>query len=424
METLKETQAKIAKQLKFNISRRRDSDEMTRGIAQSDKVVESALGSEKVSEIVANLVESVDLKGSKFELVSSGNTNFSLRNLFEAMVDLEESGKLREAGAESAYGALLRLGVTNIIAKAWNLVPMVWSKILMTHPTTGLYGVYGSTFRPTMAGFVGAGQEFPEVSVDPMGNIVPNVKWGSILAFQSEAVDDDMTGELSTKAAETGEDIAALQELAFATFLQDAGALTEANLTITPTTYTDPDGTTGVYTSSNAKGRQNRPSSYGKIGMNTIKFGVKRLKLIQQPNGRKINIIPDTLVYHPDDFQDVEVLLKSPVWPGSSNQNSSTPGDSTGAVGANNPLSAYGLTPYECRYLTGGGTNGGSWLIGKRQSRSLIYQSRDGLQTLQESPNAGKSFDLDLNRWRNRMRGNWAWILGGARYWFKGNDGL
>lgn len=438
-ESLKETQAKIKRQIEYNISRRHqpgNDEAMTRAIGNSDHMLKKTIGIDQAAASVAKIVESANLqvstrgKGSdsSFDLLGdSENTQVSLKNLWEACCESEEKGQLKEANAESVYAALLRLGVTNLVAKAFGLVPVIWNKVLFVNQVSGLFGVYGSTFRPNMPKFLGAGEEFPELNVQPMGTILENVKWGSMLSFQNEAVDDDMTGELTTKASEAGEDMAILQELAFAAFLQDIGStgLTEGDLTVTTPTYTDPDGTTGVYASTG--NRQNRPSSFGRISVNTIQFAMQTLKLMKQPNGRKILVVPDSLVYHPCDWQIVQVLFGSDYWPASYYTADSTApqgGTVSSAPNAINPIKGYGLNPMECRFLNfNTSTNGGAWFIGKAKSRSLIYQQRDGLQTLQESPSAGKSFDLDLSRWRNRMRGNWGWVLGGARFWFEGNSG-
>ena len=420
---LTESQKKIAAQIEARMvqssKRVRESDEMTRGIAYQDRLLIKNLGAGKAAEIVTRMTESIPLSNSRYDVTYGGETEFSFKNLREALCDLEEGGHLKEAGAESTYGALLRLGVTNIIANAFKLVPLVWDKVVMTTTSNGLYGVYGSTFRPGLPKLVGAGQEFPETSVDPMGDILPNQKWGVTLAFQNEALEDDQTGELAIKSSEVGENMAIWQELSFAAYLSDT-ALTEADLTITPGTYTDPDGTTGVYATTG--NRKNAPSAIGTINQNTLRVARATLKKMRQPNGMKVLVNPNTLVYHPDDEQTVEMILKSPNWNFASNTND-TAGTSTvmGAPGGMNPLQGK-YTPVECRYLTTNGTNG-AWFLGQSKSRSLLFQNRDGLQTLQESPASGKSFDMDLSRWRNRQRGAWAWLLGGARFWYRGSTG-
>jgi hypothetical protein len=322
------------------------------------------------------------------------------------------------------FGGLLRLGVTNLIAKAFQMAPLVWDKVLMVAPVKGLFGVYGATFRPGLPDEVGAGEEFPESAVTPMDDIRKVKKWGSTFQIQNELLEDDQTGEMTTKVSETGENMRLYQELSFAAYLSNT-PLTEGALTITPPVYTDPDGSTGVYsavTTGVQRYRQNRPAAFGMIGMNTLRDARAMLKRMRQPNGVKIPIIADTLVYHPDDEQTVDLLLKSPVWPSSTGL-SILPGVRTGQVNAINPLTSYGYNPIQCYYLNSGGSDGGAWFLGKSKSRSLIYQNRDGLQTIQESPNAGKSFDRDLSRWRNRSWGSFEWILGGARFWYQGNDG-
>ncbi len=429
-EKLKETQARIKRQIEHNIKRMRegDADLMDRQIGQSDKFLERNLGIDLTSKLVGKMVESipVEASGKGYDLISESNGEFSFRNLMDFLYEREDAGKLQEGGAMSAYGSLIRLGATNLVSKAFNLVPLVWDKVVMIRPVNAFYMALGSSFRPTLPQTVGAGEEYPHFGVVPMGNLVEMLKWGGILEFQEEAIADDQTGELSTKSSEAGENMRIYQELSFAAYMSDT-SLSEGNLTIAPLTYTDPDGSTGVFSSvtTGVQGYRQNLTTAGKIGMNTLKTARRVLKNMRDVNGIKMAVMPNTLLYTPDDEQDVDVLLKSPTWPSSTNQGSSTPGDSTGAVNATNPLAGYGYTPIECRYLYhAGNTNGGAWFLGQRQSRSLVYGNRSGLRTVMENPSAGQSFERSLQRWKMDQRGAFAWVLGGARFWYRGNTGL
>lgn len=405
-ENLKETYKDLDSQVKAlreSLKGWRKNDEMRQGIAAQNRILESSFGAEQAVKLSHRMLESDE----DFHLVR------------EACYDAQESGILKETNAVTAFGALLRLGVQNIIAKAYNLVPLVWDKVAMTVPSSAFIQPYGSTFRAQLPHEVAAGDEFPDSNVSSYGALVENVKFGRVLSYQKEALDDDQTGELVSKASELGENMAIYQELAFAATICDM-ALTEGDLTYTPDTYTDPDGTTGVYKTAAVDAlRANRVASMGAPSLALLRELRYLLKNMHQPDGQKVLINPNCIVYHHLNEQELTVLLDSPNYPGSVSA-ASTPG-ATGGTMAVNPLKGL-YTRYECRYLNAAGSNP-AWFMGQANTRSIIWQERDGLQVLQESPDAGKSFDRDLVRWRTRKRGRMFFFPGGARFWGQGSDG-
>jgi hypothetical protein len=220
------------------------------------------------------------------------------------------------------------------------------------------------------------------------------------------------------KVEEVGVNMGIYEELSFAAVLSDT-ALTEATLTFTPLTYTDPDGTTGVYKSSGL--RQNRPASFGQISLGTLKTARTTLKNIRQPDGQLVLCNPNSIVYHPTDEQLVDILLKSPNFPSPSQSNTSYGIPTGGAFGNINPVQGM-YSKHECRYLTATGSSGGAWFM-MEAKKPIIWQERTGLQTVQEAPNSGTSFSRMLVRWRVNKRGQMFVYPGAARFVYQGSDG-
>jgi hypothetical protein len=258
---------------------------------------------------------------------------------------------------------------------------------------------------------MGYGDEYSDQNILPMSKIVVNIKIGRALKVFKELLDDDQTSQIRTKSAQIGKRMALYNEVAFAAYLMNR-AVTQGGLTVTPETYTDPDATTGVYVSTG--NRTNRPVAYGSPTPGNIDVALRTLKLIKDPNGNIVMVDPNAIVYEPSTWYAIQQIFTADNYvstiPGSSG---TIAGDSV--LGTRNPFKGM-LTPYECRFLTTG-----SWLVGEAKNpMALNWQEREGLQVLQESPDAGESFSRDLYVWKTRKRGKMFWMAGGARFWYAG----
>ena len=380
-------------------------DEMGREISDSDDVLVQLHGEKKVIEMVESMWKPGKLKAYR-----------------EGYRQAKRSGKVREALAVSAFPALLRLGVQDLISKKIMTVPTIGDKVRQTVSSNAYIQPYSGTFRAGVPTRVGAGDEFTEVNVQGFGQLVENWKFGEILSYQQELLDDDQTGELQKKVSDLAVNMANYKEVVFTAILSDT-SITAGGMTFAPPTYSDPDGTTGVYQSSG--NRQNRPATFGAINVNTLKFAKQTLLLMKQPDGQFINITPNTVVYQPVDEQFVEILFKSPTFPATGQTASSTYGGQTGypAQGVINPVQG-AYTPYQDRYLPSNtSTNGGAWYVTEAQAPHVTWQERTGVRVVQEAPNSGVSFSRQLVRWRVDERGAGFMYVGGARFVFQGNNG-
>ena len=389
--------------LRESASKLYDADTDNRLIAESDDLLIRLHGEKKAIEMSESLWKG---KAKQYR---------------EGYINAQRTGKMRETLAVGAFSALLRLGVQDMISKKFMTVPTVGNLVRQTVASNASIQPYSGTFRAGVPARVGAGDEFPEVNVQGFGQLVENWKFGEIISYQQELLDDDQTGELQKKVSDLGVNMANYEEIAFAATLQDT-TVTAGGLTFTPPTYSDPDGTTGVYQSSGA--RTNRPASFGAISVNTLKFAKQTLLLMKQPDGQFVNIMPDSVVYNPVDEQFIDILFKSPTFP-AVNQASTAYGAPTGypAQGVINPIQGM-YKPYQCRYLNSNtATNGGAWFLTEAGAPHVTWQERSGLQVVQETPNTGQSFSRMLVRWRANKRGAMFMYVGGARFLFEGNNG-
>lgn len=335
------------------------------------------------------------------------NGDVSWKRIFEASRAMSRRGILREAVAESAFQALLRLGVENVIAKAWELPTTVFDKVIMTVPSTGAYGVYGSTYRPTGPQEVTPGGEFPRANFLPDEKILRNKKFGALLPIERELFEDDQTGEINNKASEMGEQMQQLKEKWFCGFLQGK-SVTIGSEVIPAPTYTDPDGLSGVYNST----RGNRPSTFQALTMESFKDARKALMTIKDPLGNIVGGVPDTLVVAPNMEYAANLLMNSS-WTPTNVGATGTPSFPTDS----NPIK--GMARVEvCMYLPDN-----FWALGRAKKRSLILQTRSPLEVTQEDPNSGESFKYDIYQYRIRERWAMGWLMGGVRHWYLGNDG-
>lgn len=399
MEALKEMQKKIdatVKRLKESNQWLRDEDEMTRNVARQDQLLIRNLGEVKAATMAHRMFES----------------NRMMKSARHAIYDMEDQGLLREASSPTAFQALMRLGVHELVADAWGQTPVVWDSVISTQPSSTWAEPYANTFGPEMPEEMGYGDEYSDQNMIPLSKIVINVKIGRALKVFKELLDDDQTSQIRTKSSQIGKRMALYNEVAFAAYLSDA-AITQGGLKVTPETYTDPDTTTGIYVTSG--NRQNAPSSDGSPTPGNVDVGLKLLKLIKDTNGNIVMVDPNCIVYEPSNWYPIQQIFTADNY-------LSTPDGSTGSITANpvmgtkNPFKGM-LTPYECRFL-----KAGTWYIGEAKNpMALNWQEREGLQVLQESPDAGESFSRDLYVWKARKRGKMFWMAGGSRFWFRGH---
>jgi Mu-like prophage major head subunit gpT len=315
--------------------------------------------------------------------------------------------KLTEVSAETAFAAVLRYGVTKALLNNYEVAPVTFRDVALAIPSTGFENYYAPTYNPGLPVKVDRGEKYPEVKLALLTNTIRNNKWGAILNIEQELIDDDQTGQLGTRAAQVGNNMAQAQELDVYT------ALFNGNPNISYTSVGMQAASGGGLTIPNL----------------TIADGIAGE--ITDPDGNIIIVDLNTLVVDYKDRLTARQLLNSLLIP--SNPGSSPAVGSVVYFGTINPLKdAYQLK--ECRLLvsaskastgTGNGnalggidnTNRPWWLM--QAKASLVFQDREALSVMVEAPNSGSHFDSDAIRHKAKAR--WGSGVIDPRFEYRGN---
>lgn len=425
MPNFKESAKRVIADSELKVSaRHRDLDNADYHRAESTRMLRESLGEDVVTEWVAGLAENWTAKA---ETGRYTNDKYTIANLKEATRNAFRKGVLREANPASTLGALTTLGVEAIVMNRYEVIGTSYKQIATIFASDADTQVYGDTFRPGLPQLVMPGEQAPEINLQATGSTVKNYKWMAKLAFTSEIVEDDQTGKVAQASASAGNNMNYIMEAQMAAVLLDTPGTYGAFTFKTPAfqSYVDADGTTGVYQTSGL--RQNKITATT-INLESLRTIETLAATIRQPDGQVVMCLPDVLWYHPFDRIAVETIIKSPVWPSSTNQADSgsvgIAGSIAGSVGAPNPMQGR-YTLAENRLLPyNASTNGGAWGVLQKSTTPIILQEREALQVLMESPNAGRSFESDLVQWRIRKRSTFFVFPGAARYCFLGNTGV
>jgi hypothetical protein len=352
------------------------------------------------------------LRVDPYESIDWESPDFSVLKLRESC------SRMREAVAETSFPQLLRAGVQQFMFDAYNTVPTIFQDLVRVTSSNKYEELYAPLYNSELPVEVLPGEPFPDSRIVGLDVHVRNRKWGRLLAYQRELVDDDMTGQISQRAANLGQLMRYIEELMV------AQAIIEARDTfgkVATTGYTTAIG--------------NTPSVPGGLSQAGLEEADVALQNMVDPLGNFILIMPDTVLVSPSDKFNVLKLLNStlqPSVPGAANQNVTTvPGGTTGWTMTINPLQGE-YTAKVTRFLPGSttklggpglkgpGLDGahGAWLL-METKKSIVFQDREGLEIVQENPQGGTAFELDEYRYRIRRR--FAVECIDSRFLFRGN---
>ena len=346
----------------------------------------------------------------------------------------------REANSETALGFLVRKGVQTAANDWYQTAARAWQDYCRTASSTTVAEWYAPLYPSVIADRVDRGQEFPEGRVIGEDSHLVNQKFGLIEAFDRELFDDDQTGQIRQRAERLGGSMA-ITESVWSSSRFVGTSRTYANVTVPASGYstTDINGT-AVTTPFSAtlygSASGNRPSSYGILGMGSIKIGYIQLLNAVDPLQNKIITNPNCLLVSSQDKINADLLLAPGGYPAVIGQSAGTTDPGTlggtgiattatqgvlagfpGGYGSPNPFAGMGIKVCLERYLADS-----VWAFGEA-GKGLIFQERDPLEIVQEGPNTGASFSFDAIRFRSRRRFEVDWVGGGSRFWYLGSDG-
>ncbi len=282
--------------------------------------------------------------------------------------------KLREATPASALGQLYRFGVQQFMFDAYKSVPVVYPDIVSVIPSSNRQEWYAPLYSPELPDELAPGAPFGDSRVQGLDTVLINKKVGRIFSMPREAMDDDQTGQLAKRPAKMGERVRYKEEFDVMAALRGA-------------TYSSTIG--------------NAPASNVALGQAALEAADIALQKIRDPFGQRILVMPSYLLVSTTDKFNAAKLLNSALQPSIPGGSGETIGDAasgqTGWTMTVNPLQ--GLYKLGVSRFLGAG----DWFLLEERT-SIPFQERDPLSVVQEDPNSGKSFENDLNRWKNRRR--------------------
>ena len=332
---------------------------------------------------------------------------FSVKKLHEACYShaaKRSTKRMREVSAESAFGQLLRAGVNNMMFDAYQTVPTIYQDLVRVVSSTKYEELYAPLYNSELPVEVLPSEPFDDSRILGLDVHVRNRKFGRMLAFERELVDDDQTAQIVQRAANLGEMMRYVEELQVMIAIDGA---------INPL-----DGTAGY---SYALGTALQTP--GQVSQPNLETADIQLQNMVDPLGNFLLVTPDTILVSPADKFTVLKLLNSTLQPSVPGTAGGALGQAGGALGGQtgwtmtvNPLQGE-YSAKVSRFVRGAssaqggpglkgpgldGSHGAAYLL--QSKKSIVFQDRDALEVIQENPMSGAAFSYDQYRYRVRRR--------------------
>ena len=324
------------------------------------------------------------------------HADFSFRRLREAAARI---ANLTEANAESSFAFLLRSAVQEFANDTYKDLPVIYENFVTMVTSKRRSEVYGGLYRPNLPNQVDAGEKFQDSSFSGFEREIVNYKYGRIEKFERELFDDDLTGQVRSRASNMGEGFRLFEEIYVLNRLFGL-ARDEQGVTVSATTYANAGGGTGAFNTTIG----NRPVTFAALSRTTLEAAHVAMRNITDPVGRKMLAVANQLIVTPTEEFEAIRLTQSPV----SAYNADT---ESGMV---NPLQGR-YTVHSTNFVPAG-----AWVIGDFK-RGFVFQRRDPLEVTQENPQSGLGFIQEVYAFRARERFEADWIE--PRFAYQGNDG-
>jgi hypothetical protein len=333
--------------------------------------------------------------------------------------------KLQEADSETGFTQFLRAGVQTVAMDAFETVETSfedWVTVVNSNRSEELYAPNHGIAFPRE---VGERMRYPEVGAAALDIKLKNRKYGSMYPVTWELLEDDQTGTFQRQSAQLGEYLKLVTEVLVMGKLASLASLTYQDMSI-PTSETQPSYESNYpWTLSSAPFRGGGFNKATPVAMTlaSIQAGIKALMNQWNLQGIKMQVKPNRLVIGPQLAFDAAVL--SSYYPSGAQA-----AGVTGGAFAINPIGPEGsfktianMTVSRYMVKSDGTWNGDStaWYLVDDKKPGFIVQYREPVTVVQEAPNAGQSFELDVVRFKARTRQNADFI--DPRYLYQGNDG-
>lgn len=339
----------------------------------------------------------------------------------EGRVDITKlRNKFEEADSSSAFTQFLRAGLQQVVNGMYKSVETTWQEWATAVPSSKDTELYAPNHGVAFPKEVGQNEVYPEVGVAALDIELKNKKFGSLYSLTIELANDDQTGTMMQQASLLGEYQALLVEVYVYGKLASVSNMQYIDLII-PTSETKPSYESAYpWSTSFRGGGANRPASYGAMIQANVQAGIIGLMNQKNLQGIKMQVTnKPRIITGPALRFDVGVLLNSSFYP----SGAASAGQVGGAFAVNMLQSLLQHTCSRFVFKNDGTVNGDSkaWYLVDDTKPFFVVQMREPVALFQENPESGKSFEMDLLRYKARSRFNCDWI--DPRFAWQGNDG-
>lgn len=342
------------------------------------------------------------------------NEYFSWRKLQEKC-----QTEMTEADSASSFAQFLRAGIQVLATNQYQAVQTTYEDWVTVVPSGRDTELYAPNHGVSFPREVGRQMKYPEVGAAALDIKLRNKKYGSMYAVEKELIDDDQTGSFQRNASLLGEYLKLLSEVTVYGKLASVANMRYIDYEV-PTSETKPaDEATYPWSLGLVGGGATRPAAYGGLTQTNVQNGI--IALMNQKNllGIKMQVNPTRLLIGPSLKFDAHVLMNSAWYP-----SGAAAAGQVGGAFAVNPIQ--GLLDISCsRFMAknDGTFNGDSraWYIVDDTHAWFVLQNREPVGVVQENPQSGASFEMDVLRFKASMRQNADFI--DPRFAWIGNDG-
>ena len=338
---------------------------------------------------------------------------------FKSELATQRREKFREADPSSAFAQFLRAGVQQLAADAFANTETTfeeWARVVPSSRKTELYAPsHGIGFPREIA----EGQPYTETSAAALDLKLDNKKFGSMYSPTKELVDDDQTGQVRMHAQQLGEYLRLLNEVYVYGKLASVNSMKYAQLEI-PTSETKPSYESNYPWSQALRGGgATRPATYGVLSQGNIQAGMIALGKQKNLQGLIMGVKANRLIISPKYQFDAAVLMNSAFYP----SGAAGAGQVGGAFAVNPIKGLLDITVSQYVFDQNGGITGESkaWHLVDDKKIGMIVQQRSPVAVEQEAANSGKSFELDVYRFKANTRMNADFV--DPRPFWQGSDG-
>ena len=355
---------------------------------QNEKIMKAFQVGE-TEKAIKRTAEQYGIKDYK-NVLNMQRADFSIKKFMEGAYAV--SRKLNEAQSELAFGQLLRAGVQETFNDIYQAVEVTYTAAVREVASNKRQEFYAPLERVGFPKRVGAQDFFPETNFKGLDIELINHKYGMMLSFERELLDDDMTGQVVQRASQLGENARIYEEAyVWARLLNDTTASLDGEALPVSVTYATPYSTSGIH----GAGLGKNALSDGRLSQSQIQAGWVLAKKMLDQSGRAMVVTPKILAVSPQDIFYAEILLNSAQNPSSSSTATADIGKVGSIMGINPIKNLVGVV--SSRFIR----DYGALLI---DPKGFAFQRRDPQEVVQENPQCGPAFSQEVFRYKTRSR--------------------